>query len=218
MTTEKANDPVVDPSAPAANTPEATISKEEHTKAISDQQSAIDLLKTDLDKVNSQLLSPEYLQYLDTKKAADIRAKDPAPKEGESTDLAQLRADMASLRETVQTQQQTLANVYYTQELKDTRAKFTDFGDYEESINDFLRNAKKDYTYEEAYHLVRAADGAKSPAASTTDRKSGFASEKPTTTVPEKSLERKDYSTEAESDQATIAQLRDKYPNLGDSL
>jgi len=201
--------------------PEKFVPKEEHSAAIKVKEDELASIKEEVDKQKLQLLSKDYLDYLEDKKEKKPAVKKADPAKPDEV-VASLQEEVESLKQGVKDAQNVNSQILADRELSAARSKYEDFADYEKDIGKFYDTTKSDVPFEQAYLLVKAyraeedakGEDPKKPAPT----KKPFASEKPTSTVPGDTLEQKDYETVPEANAATIATLREKYPDLGTEL
>lgn len=207
------------------------------------QKSSLEKLQSDLERVKGQLLDPEYLEYLESKKDKAIKKTDASSevKDALSTlttdeierlpksrllELAERRitdkltASMRDeFRQTLSGLQTQVQNLIYERELNETKVKYPDFVSYEKEIREILSRPGATYTYEDAYILAKAQKGDSAPAAKpavkSEKRSSG---EKPSSTAPAADFEQKDYKDSTEASNAALSAIRAKYNLEGDSL
>lgn len=228
--------------AAAQNQPDTTkfVPKEDYEA----QKSTLEKLQGDLERVKGQLLDPDYLEYLESKKNAAVRKVDASSEVKEA--LGSLTADeierlpkarlleiaekriaenlTGKFREefgrTVNALQSTVQNLVYERELATTKANHPDFDKYDKEIRDILSRPGTSYTYEDAYFLAKAQKGDLNPAPSKPAQKfeRRSSSEKPSSTAPASDFEQKDYKDGKEAGDAALASVRAKYGLDGDTL
>lgn len=209
------------------------------------QKSELEKLQGDLDRVKGQLLDPEYLEYLESKKNGAVRKTNASTEVKDA--LSSLTADeierlpKARLLEIAEKRigealtekltkefnaalgglQSTVQNLIFQRELADVREKHEDFDKYEKEIQAILSRPGSSYTYEDAYILAKAQRGETSPsnngkpAPKTEKRSSG---EKPSATAPATNFEQKDFKDKNEAAAAALATVRAKYGLEGDVI
>jgi len=116
-----------------------------------------------LDALKSQLLSQDYLDYLESKKVPVTKAA--------TTDLSKVQVSQLSLAElTAYIDQRTqavanevnkphltrISNVEAKIELAEVKEKYADFKDLQPKVVDILQNSSNDLTIEQAYLLAKA--------------------------------------------------------------
>jgi hypothetical protein len=225
-------------------TPDPTkfVPKEEYEA----QKSNLEKLQGDLERVKGQLLDPEYLEYLESKKNAEVK-KTTASTEVKDA-LGTLTADeierlpKARLLEIAEKRisekltgelrgefnkalsglQTTVQNLIYERELAMTKANYPDFDKYEKEIRNLLSQPGSNLSYEQAYKLARyekgdaTPDNGKPKPAGKMEKRSS--GEKPSSTAPASDFEQKDYKDEKEASNAALASVRAKYGLEGDTL
>ena len=187
-------------------------------KAIQEKEDALAGLKTKLDEKDLQLLDPDYLEYRKQKGAKKEEPKTPEP--SKDPVVADLQKRNQDLEERLEQSQRAINDVLAEMELNRTIAQYPDFKDHREDIMTLLKNSKTELTFEQAYKIVKADAAEKAAAANPqgTKPKTPSGSEKPTGSVPLKSLETKEFKSTEEANQATIASLKDKYPDLTETI
>lgn len=203
--------------------PENTVSKEEYDKAIKQHEAVVAGLKKDLDAKKMELLDPEYLNWKESKAK---KPEPPAPKAKEGsndvdTRIAQMESTIKSLEERLNVTHQVAEQLYFDKELEITKREYPDFDDYKEDIKSILQATKDPMSYKQAYLLAKDnASRNKKEGDKGEDKKpkAPASREKPSSSVQAKALEKKDFETQEEADAATIAELKEKYPDLGDTI
>ena len=191
------------------------VPKEEHSKLLSEKDESITSLKNDLDSAKMQLLDQDYLDYLESKKKPSQSTK---PKDSKSTGKVdeELQATIERLQDDLNKSNAALSDLAAENELRDVRARYNDFDDHKEDILKIIENSKTDLTFEQAYRLAKSYKSEKSAEGAeegTKGKKTISATEKPSSTVPAKALETKEFKNQGEVDSATIESLKDKYPD-----
>ena len=208
------------------------------------QKSSIEKLQSDLESVKTQLLDPDYLEYLESKKNSAIKKTSASAEVKDalsaltSDEIERLpKARLLELAEkrisekltgdlrnefskTLAGLQTTVQNLVYERELAETKLKYSDFTNYEKEIRDILTRPGASYTYEDAYLLAKAQKGESTKEAPKTpiktEKRSG--SEKPSATALATDFEQKDYKDEKEAGNAALASIRAKYGLEGDTI
>ena len=195
------------------------VSKEEHEKAIKEADAKVVGLKKELDGKKLELLDPEYLEWRESKqgKQAVKAMKAIEPKGGADDRVAQLEAKIEDLSESLNVTRQVAERLYFDRELELTKKDYPDFDEYKEDIEKILTASKAPITYKQAYLMAKDAKVRETPP-DEKEKKKPPQTEKPSNTIQAKALEKKEFKTESESNAATLAELRDKYPDLGDTI
>jgi hypothetical protein len=206
------------------------------------QKSSLEKLQSDLERVKGQLLDPEYLEYLESKKDAAVRKSSASTEVKDALgtltadeierlpkarllDLAEKRIAekltgelREEFRKTVSGLQTTVQNLVFERELTETKVKHPDFDTYEKEIRDILSRPGSNYTYEDAYFLAKAQKGDSAPPKPAAKTEKRSSSEKPSATAPATDFEQKDYKNAKEASEAALATVRAKYGLEGDIL
>ena len=206
-------DPTPVPVTPAPSDQKATNSNDSQA-TIKSLEDNINNLKAEISRKEMELLSPEYIEFRESR----AKAKAPAQSAAKAADpaVAELQTRVDGLTDALTRSQQALQDVIAFNELQDVKSRYSDFETHRDDIASLLKNSKTELTYEQAYKIVKADKAAAAPIPK--EQPKPFSSEKPSGSVPYKSLEKKDYKTETEANQATITALRDKWPDLGDTI
>lgn len=211
-----ADEPKKDP-APAAEPAVETVSKADHEKALKERDDKLVSLKQQLDEKDLKLLDPDYLKWeSDKTKAAQPKfetSKDPV--------VAELQKTNKALQDQLSNQSQLLSSLMAEAELSRTVQAYPDFNDYKEDVAAILRVSDSALTYEQAYKLAKAERKDKEDSEKKlkdAKNKAPVGGEKPSGSKPASSMEQKDFKSVEEANQATIAALRDKWPDLGNEL
>lgn len=195
------------------------VPKGEYDKAIKDAEAKVAGLKKDLDTTKLELLDPDYLEWRETKQTKPAQ-KVLAQQSKEGDRVAALESKIEQLSESLNVTRQVAERLYFDKELENTRRDYPDFDEYKEDVEKILTASKAPVTYKQAYLMAKDTRAR----AQNTDKetpkqtKEPPKTEKPSNTVQAKVLEKKDYKTVAEADAATLAEMHEKYPNLGDKL
>lgn len=191
------------------------VPKEEYEKAVKAKDESLNGLKTELEEAKMKLLDEDYLNYLNSKTAK--KAAKPAPESSDGISLSELKSELEDLRAELNLNKNTISQLYFDRELELTKRKYPDFDDYREDIQKILDISKGEKTFAEAYLIAKATKDVESETKEP-KKKSTFSSEKPTGVVPHKTVDKKEFKTQSESDEAVINDLKAKYPGLGDTI
>ena len=131
-------------------------------------------LEAKLNDANMSLLSPEYLDFLDSKKAAKAgKAVSKAMDDMSSDDLDKLTPKqilaksvelardaiakelMPNIRDAINRQGATLQDVLAYIELTEVRKRHSDFKDFEDDIKKIIESSNVPLTYEQAYKQAK---------------------------------------------------------------
>lgn len=189
------------------------VPKSEYESKIKDSEKSLESLKSELEQAKLQLLDPEYLKWREDKGRKGSKKETP---EGRKTEEPQSLEEFEALKEEIQKTQDVLRELIAVQELDATKKRYPDFDEYREDIAKILEQSNM--TYEQAYFVAKQHKTEISESGDKTPTKKPQSTEKPTSTVPAKTLEKKDFKTREEADKATVAALREKYPDLGDTI
>jgi len=204
---------------PAATSPDLTnyVPKDAHEKAIKEAEVKVAGLKKELDTKKLELLDPEYLNWRESKQTKPA-LKTLQSQAGGDDRVAKLEAKIEELSESLQVTKQVAERLYFDRELELTKQKYTDFDEYKEDVEKILTASKAPITYAQAYLMAKDEKQRTAKPEDKGEKKATPASEKPSNTVQAKVLQQKEYKTEEEANAATLAQLRDKFPNMGDTI
>ena len=217
--------------------------KQEDTKQAVDPtkyvpKETVDQLQADLEKTKLELLSPEYIEFLNAKKnPTKTEAKvtslmgELTPQEIESLPKAKLlelaihRAEeklTPAIRAEFDAKYNALSsyvgNIGAYLEVEQARKKYPDFDDLRGEIDKVLSTAKRDVTFEEAYLQIKGAKSLKEPEAKSEEKPKAKSSEKPGgVTPPEGSTERK-FKSDLDAGMAAWEETKTKHGITGDII
>ena len=196
------------------------VPKEEHEKVIKETEAKVAGLKKELDGTKLELLDPEYLEWRESKQGKQaVKAMRTVEKPGSADDrVAQLEAKIEDLSDSLNVTRQVAERLYFDRELELTRKDYPDFDDYREDVEKILTASRAPITYKQAYLMAKDAKARETKPDEKQDKKVPPASERPSNTIQAKALERKEFKTTDEANAATLAELKDKYPDLGDTI
>lgn len=172
------------------------LAKEDHEKALSAKEAEVTKIKDELEQAKMSLLDPEYIDYLESKKAKpsteDMVSKDPN---------LPSKAEFDALKKELHMTKSSVQDVLAVIELKNTEEKYSDFKDYKDDVKAILESSRAPLTFEQAYLIAKSQ---KPPKASDkpNDPKPHTSYEKPSSSVPGDDLAKKDFkdANEAGSD------------------
>jgi hypothetical protein len=182
------------------------IPKADYEKAISEKDTTVSTLRDQISKIQAELLSPEYVEYKSKGKQQSQQQTQPTtqPNDQRFNELAE-----------------QLQLLKLNLEWRDTATKYPDLNDYKDKIDKYYqKTGNANATYEEVYKLVKLAEEeSKTPPKKEAEApKKPFATEKPGASVPFEAVEKKNPKTTEEANAMTVAQLREKYGSLGDTI
>ena len=180
---------------------EELIPKAELEKVKSELAQQTATLQKQVEEAKLQLLSPEYLEYLEGK----IKGK----KEDKNDDDAvkALRAELAQLRQQQETQAAFL-------ELEQVKQEHKDFEALRPNIQKILETARRDMTIEEAYWIAKGKQEPPKPE----EKKLGAGNEKPGGIHPPSNATQKTFKNETEAAYAAANEVLTKYGISGDQI
>lgn len=192
--------------APAAPDMTKYVPKEQLDKVNTDKSS----LARELEETKMLLLSPEYIEFKESKIR---RGKDtkPAPAAGESSN-----AQIEALQEELATTRRTVSNISAYIELWDVEKRFPDFDKYRDQVKQILETSKNELTYEQAYLMAKGDKKSDTPADKSDKAAKG--SEKPGGFTPPPADTLKTYKTSTEATNAAVAEVAAKYGITGDTI
>ncbi len=182
--------------------------------------------KQGLESLKSQLLSQDYLDYLESKKTTKPAAS--------TTDLSKIQVGTLSLAElTTYIDQRTqavanevnkphltrISNVEAKLELNEVKEKYDDFKTFQPKVVEILQNAANDLTIEQAYLLAKAqapAAPAATPAATPAPAKPS--NERPGGTLPVAGDTSKQFKDGVTAGTAAWASVAAKHGITGDTI
>jgi hypothetical protein len=219
------------------------VPKTDHDKQVSEKDQTITQLQADLQKANQELLTPEYLEFLDSKKTPKPTQAQQKVAEG-LEDLStgdidkmtnsqlvahitravgeQSKAEKQELVKEIGNLRVALQSMSAEKELAEVRATYSDFDDYKDEIGRILKSeGGQNMTFEHAYRVAKSlaqekSDGKDDP--KKPDAPSHKGVEKPGGGVPKDDLKPKEYKDEKEAGDAAYDALKEKYPGLGDTI
>lgn len=164
-------------------------------------------LQSEINKVKSQLLDADYIEFK-TKKAQAQTAQ-PAQSTQDQPQLLDPRIDQLA---------EELSMLRLKLEWNETEKKYPDLNQYKDKIAAlYSKTGNNMLSYEDALKLVKVAEEEAKPVEKRA-AKAAFSSEKPSGSIPFQAVEQRVFKTTEEANAATVNQLRDKYPGLGDHL
>lgn len=180
------------------------IPKTELEKLKTETQQTIDGMKKQVEEAKLQLLSQEYLEYLENKKSG----KAPETK-GESEENKALRAELAAVR----AQQADLAAHI---ELDMVRKAHPDFEEFRTEVQKVLEESKTNITIEQAYRIAKGSQEPKKQ----DDKKPVLpqGNEKPSGVYPPPETTEKKFKTAHAAAMDAAASVLSKYNLSGDTI
>lgn len=192
------------------------VPKSDYEKAIQDAEAKVAGLKKELDAKKVDLLDPEYLEFRESKQR---KAAPKAPAAQGDDRVAALESRIDELTETLNVTRGVAERLYFEKELENTRREYEDFDEYKEDVEAILTASKTPLTYKQAYLMAKDSKTKSAPSEGKKEPgKKPPQTEKPSSTIQAQALQKKEYKTTEEADKATLAALREKYPDLGDTL
>ena len=201
----------------------------------------VESLQADLEKAKLDLLSPEYIEFLEAKKLGKdkvLTSKVSAllgelkPEEIESLPkvrLLQLAVERAkeeltpAIRKEFNDQLTALSNYVGNLgayiEVQDIRNRHKDFDEYADDISKLFEKATKELTYEEAYLMAKGARQTKEPEGEKKEEKpKPKGSEKPGGTTPPANLTEKKFKSDYDAGLDAWEQVKTKHGITGDTI
>lgn len=183
---------------------EELIPKAELLRVQTEAQQLQEALKQQVEEAKGQLLSQEYLEYIEQKKAPKKEQK-----AGETEEVKALRSQLSELRTA---QAELAAHV----ELEQVRKAHPDFEDYRKDVQKILETSKTDLTIDQAYYMAK---GQKEPKpAEKKEEKPDFSSEKPGGIYPPPNQTDKKFKNELDAGMDAATQVMAKYGLSGNTL
>lgn len=205
-----------DPNNTGSESQKATIDltqyvpKGDYEKAQATSKTETEKLKSELEQAKMSLLDPEYISYLEAKKAKIEQGgkfEAPAgelekmsPKEllqtaiTKAVELVEAKTD-SRFRRLEQSMSDTLGFL----ELQVVEKKHPDFGDYRDEVVKLLGDPKSQLTIEQAYLIAKAAKPAKEGTSEKSEATKKPSGEKPTGSRPAESFQAKDFNNKSDA-------------------
>lgn len=198
-----------------------TVPKAEFEQVKSKAEEATRTMET----LKNQLLDPEYLSYLESKRAPRAAAPS-APMQTvnmANMTLEQLQTMIRdgvanTVQEALKPFNTRLSDVMVKQELADAMKKFPDFDEYRGKITEVFQTSQNELTIEQAYHLAKSQSSMEAPKTETPKAKAPASNEKPSASVPVDGETMKAFKTPEAAGNAAWNEVASKYGLSGDSI
>lgn len=199
-----------------------TVSKNEFEKV---QATNVQLAR-DLESLKGQLLSTEYLSYLEEKKVnrTPVATNSNVNANIAGLTLAQLQQVIA--QQVGQTLQDVMKPIYgrmtvveSKQEVEDARARFDDFDEYKDKIVSILESTPNtELSIEQAYLQAKGMAANETPTETSREERAPVGNEKPGGTVPLSGESAQRHKDPQAAGQAAWNEVRGKYGLSGDTI
>lgn len=201
-------------------TPQDTVPKTDFDRLQSEATEARQGMKA----LQTQLLSPDYLDYLESRKAPKAPPAgqaDPNAAPIAAMTLAQLTAHIDQrTQQTFNGTNQRLSNVEARLELEFVRETYKDFDQVRDKVAELLQQPGNDLSIEQAYLIVKAKNPTAAPAPSdkTPAPAAPKGGEKPGTILPVDGDSAKTFKNAKEAGNAAWSEVATKWGISGDRL